>query len=306
MLRAIFGEKSDVGSGNPFKGCKKLRSIKVNSGNLRYCDYINCLIDKQNKIIVSGCKTSILPGDDRAETIGDYAFYDCGDAFKNGLYIFETPKIKVIKAFAFSKCNIEKLFFPNTLIRIECSAFRDCSDIKEIVFPSTLMDIGWNAFEGCTKLYKIEYPCQIECIGLEAFKDCHNLTIVTYNDLSRIVTILPGTYSGCTSLSVVNLPQKLEEICCYAFSDCKNLQKIVFPSNLKVIGKESFASCEHLRDVFIPKSVENIDADAFLDCWPWLEEIHCETNIKPENWNPNWNRKRDYGTYHEVVWSAKE
>ncbi len=302
LLQGVFG----CNYGNPFKGCKKLRSIRVNSGNRKYCDHINCLIDKEKKTIVSGCKSSILPDGDMAEIIGPYAFYDCGDAFKNGLYIFETPEIKVIESFAFAKCNIEKLYFPNTLTRIESSAFRYCSDIREVSFPDSLTDIGCFAFECCAKLYKIEIPSQIETVGYKAFGNCQNLTSITYSTKSKVKDIQAETYQGCTSLMDVNLPPILESIGDKAFCECKNLQNIVFPNNLKTIEEKSFASCEHLRNVFIPKSVECIGEDAFLECWPYLDDIKCETNIKPENWHPNWNRKREYGAYHEVIWNAKK
>lgn len=302
FLQNIFG----CCYGNPFKGCKKLRSIRVNSGNRRYCDYINCLIDKEKKTIVSGCKSSILPDGDMAEIIGPYAFYDCGDAFKNGLYVFGNPKIKVIGSFAFAKCNIEKLHFPNTLTRIEGSAFRDCSNIKEVTFPDSLNDIGCSAFEGCAKLYKIKIPSQVKTIDYRAFKDCQNLTSIAYSTKSKITKIAAEIYFGCTSLMEVNLPPNLEEIGDEAFCECKNLQNITFPNTLKAIGKKSFSLCEHLRNVFIPKSVDDISEDAFLECWPYLDDIKCETNIKPENWHPNWNRKREYGSYHEVTWNAKK
>lgn len=185
LLRVIFGERSRAGSGNPFKGCKKLRSIRVNSGNRRYREYINCLIDKEKKTIISGCKSSILPDGDLAEIIGPYAFYDCGDAFKNGLYIFANPEIKVIEQFAFAKCNIEKLFFPNTLIRIEQSAFRDCSNLKEVNFPNSLIDIGCCAFKGCSNMSEIVLPSSVHKIHSSAFEQGVDIKIKSYKRTAK-------------------------------------------------------------------------------------------------------------------------
>ena len=48
LLREVFGEKRGC-PGNPFKGCTKLRSIRVNSGNVFYHDHINCLIETKTK-----------------------------------------------------------------------------------------------------------------------------------------------------------------------------------------------------------------------------------------------------------------
>ena len=304
LLREVFGEKRGC-PGNPFKGCTKLRSIRVNSGNAFYHDHINCLIETKTKKVISGCKASILPGDDSCEIIGEYAFWGCQGAFTYGLYAFEEPKIKVIEQHAFAYCaDMQEITFPNTVTHIGAHAFEKCTSLSKITFSDSLVEIGWKAFEGCAKLYKVDFPNKLEKIGFEAFKNCTNLTIVNYGDQSVITVIASGTFEGCTSLMNVLIPEKLKELEDYSFKECKNLQCITLPNGLEIIGKGVFESCEHLEDIFIPQSVESIDADAFLNCWAYLELIRCETQIKPENWNPDWNRKREYGTYHKVAWNS--
>ena len=306
LLRAIFGEKHRPPSGNPFKGCTKLRSIKVNTKNEFYYDYIHCLIETKSKKVVSGCKASVLPDD--CETIGAFAFWGCKGAFKYGLPSYKEYRIKVIETGAFAHCtDMQEFALPNTLTHIESEAFEGCSSLNEITFPASLVDIGSSAFEGCAKLKKIQIPTTVGSIGMCAFKNCQNLVAITYDEQSPITSVEFGTFEGCTNLIDVALPGKLEKIESYAFKECQNLPNISLPNTLKLIEERAFASCGRLRGFFIPRSVEQVGADVFIDCWPYLDEIECETqNKNPAGWDTDWNRKREYGSYHEVIWGANK
>ena len=306
LLRQIFGEKSagGVSSGNPFKGCSKLRSIRVNSSNPVYHDHINSLIDTQKKTLVSGCKNSHIPDDDSVEIIGDHAFSGCTRL--NYIYRFEDSKIKTIGYKAFENCSsMQFVHFPETLTHIDSEAFRGCQSLSEISLPDSLTSIGGGAFSKCDKLYKLEIPSQLAKIGYGAFSDCRNLNIVSYNENSKVTEIADETFSGCVSLMSVHLPKSLQKIGESAFEQCRNLQHIDFPNSLEHIEKNAFKSCENLEDIFIPESVTSIEKDAFLDCWPSLDTIKCSTNIKPENWDPEWNRKGS-STYYKIIWGYKE
>lgn len=309
LLREIFGERWDggVSSGNPFKGCTKLRSIRVNSGNAYYHDYINCLIETKTKKVVSGCKASILPGDDSCETIGEYAFWGCNGAFEYGLYAFEEPKIKNIERYAFAECtDIRCISFPHTLTSIGKCAFEHCSRLEKIEFSSNLNKIENCAFKNCSKLYSICFPPSLEEIGGCAFENCRNLTKVDYSQNSKISEIKYSTYSNCSSLMSIVFPQSLKRIGAKAFEECRNLPSVILPNSLEAIEEKAFESCDLLRDIFIPESVVSIDSDAFMKCGGYLNEIECEASIKPKDWNPNWNKKDDYDSYHEVIWGAQK
>lgn len=306
LLRKIFGESKCAGgvsSGNPFKGCSKLRSIKVNSSNPNYHDHINCLIDTHNKTLIAGCKNSILPGDESIDTIGAYAFYGCA-CFENGLFIFEEPKFKRIEENAFAQCDaIKTLSFPKSVTYIGDHAFENCKSLSEIKFPDTLTEIGSNAFSGCGKLYSVDFPPNLSEIGFGAFRDCINLTKVHFSENSAIVSLNGDTFSKCSSLMEIELPGNLQEIGRDAFEECRNLQNINLPNSLKKIESCAFNSCKNLQKIFIPQSVQNIASHAFLNCYPALTTIECESSIKPEGWDPNWNMIYQ-DAYYSVMWGA--
>ena len=61
--------------GNTFYGCFDLEEITVDSQNPKYYSQGNCIIEKTDKKLVVGCKTSVIPND--VKIIGGNAFYAC-------------------------------------------------------------------------------------------------------------------------------------------------------------------------------------------------------------------------------------
>ncbi len=62
-----------IGAGNnPFRGSQSVISISVEEGNPVYYSEGNCLIERDTKILVVGCRNSVIPDDVFA--IGKYAF----------------------------------------------------------------------------------------------------------------------------------------------------------------------------------------------------------------------------------------
>ena len=59
-------------------GCTGLTSIEVASGNITYHSVGNCLIETASKILIAGCKTSVIPTDSSVTTIDGGAFYGVG------------------------------------------------------------------------------------------------------------------------------------------------------------------------------------------------------------------------------------
>ncbi len=56
-----------------FASCSSLESITVANGNTAYYSSDNCLIEKNTKVLIAGCKNSRIPAD--VTVIWDYAFF---------------------------------------------------------------------------------------------------------------------------------------------------------------------------------------------------------------------------------------
>ena len=86
---------------NAFADCANLSSITVDEQNTKYHSYKNCLIDTERKLLISGCKKSVLPDDGSVTAIGEIAFYGC-----SGLKKIDIPKeITSIGFMAFIHCT---------------------------------------------------------------------------------------------------------------------------------------------------------------------------------------------------------
>ena len=97
--------------GNPFAGCGGLLSITVDEANTSYHSSGNCLIDTRNKVLISGCKNSVIPHDGSVTSIGELAFSDC-----RSLESIAIPKkVTSIGTMAFSYCyNLSTISFEGT------------------------------------------------------------------------------------------------------------------------------------------------------------------------------------------------
>ncbi|MBO4467660.1 MAG: leucine-rich repeat protein, partial [Clostridia bacterium] len=71
-----------------FSGCGNVEKIDVSDKNPVYLSIGNCLIDRNKKSLIFGCKNSVIPSDGTVTSIEPYAFYNC-----NGLESINVPQI---------------------------------------------------------------------------------------------------------------------------------------------------------------------------------------------------------------------
>lgn len=95
--------------GDTFYGCSNLEEIIVDSQNSKYYSKDNCVIEKESKKLVVGCKTSVIPED--VTSIGSSAFWGC--------------------------TGLTNINIPSNLQKIGYGAFEDCSNLMNITFQGT-------------------------------------------------------------------------------------------------------------------------------------------------------------------------
>ncbi len=137
-----------------FRGCSELSSITVDEDNGIYAGVQNCIIDKNNKMLVVGCKNSVIPADGTVEIIGDSAFFACE--------------------------GLESIIIPSGIKEIKASAFYGCTSLSNIVLGADLIKIGDSAFRNCTMLGSVELPASVNYIGKYAFDGDKELKSVVF------------------------------------------------------------------------------------------------------------------------------
>ena len=213
-------------------------------------------------------------------SIGDYAFYECGNLTNVTL----PSSLTSIGNAAFCNCeNLTSVTLPKSLVTIGSSAFSGtalssveipegvttigewvfyyCENLTSVTLPSTLTSIGNTAFR-YTGLTEIEIPEGVTTIGNGAFQFCENLTNVTLP--STLTSIGEGAfrYTGLTS---VEIPEGVTTIGSSAFSDCENLTNVTLPNTLTSIGNAAFSHAG-LTEIVIPEGVTTIGDGAFYYC----------------------------------------
>lgn len=245
---------------NAFVGCSGLEKIEVESGNKIYKNINNCLIKKDGKTLVLGCKNSVIPADSIIE-IADQAFDGCSD-----LKSIAIPEgVTKIGNLAFSDCvNLTNISLPDSLNNLGYGAFQNCGSLKNIRLPENLREINNYAFYGCGSLENITIPNNVTVIHNNAFSGCESLTSVDIPYGVR--TIEDGTFYGCKNLTSVTMPDTVKVIETDAFNGCIALTDITISDRVTSIGENAFYNCYNLKSIIISDDVTNIEPNAFANC----------------------------------------
>ena len=161
--------------------------------------------------------------------------------------------------------EIQSIVIPETVKKIEGSAFRECRNLKKVVFPVGLQKIGKEAFRECSSLQEIDLSSSaLKEMADSAFCQCGSLVKVALP--AKLQEIPYDTFRNCISLTEITLPDRLRHIGKNAFRDCKKLPFLNIPSSVEEIGKYAFCGCASLQSVHLPFGLEKIQEGVFKDC----------------------------------------
>lgn len=173
-------------SNTAFMGCGGIEKITVSSKNNVYHSFQNCLISTVDKVLILGCKNSIIPDNGSVNKIGSYAFYGC--------------------------TGLEKITLPDKINVIDIYAFAYCENLTDLTVKSNVYD--YNTFHTCfLKSKKLTITC-LENSALWNYAKRNNIPCKPYYalDPAKIQLI------GATKLLVA------EENNTEYSVDCKNWQ----------------------------------------------------------------------------------
>ena len=121
--------------------------------------------------------------------------------------------------------------------------------------------------------------------GVKYIKDFDEIILLNYPkdvkraDIGRFVTdIAERAFEDCTELKEVVFPQNLRKIGKMAFKGCKSLRSIAIPKNVTVIRDSCFYGCENLEYVTLLE-VEIIESNSFANCKK-LRSIRTSSTLK--------------------------
>lgn len=162
---------------------------------------------------------------------------------------------------AFNGNLVTSVTLPNTIIRIEANAFRNCTRLTQITIPANINYIGSLAFSGCTGLTKVNITnlanwCNILFANEEAnpLRQAHvltlnNSTVTNLTVPSSVTQIKQFALVGCTTITSATLPDNVATVGYGVFKDCTNLKTVYLGSGLTSIGASAFNGCTALTTI---------------------------------------------------------
>jgi len=219
--------------GNPF----------INATSVVFSNNVTAI----NKNLLYGSKklTSITIGSG-VTTIGDGAFYDCGD--DEGVVELE-------------------LSIGKNVTNIGMNAFYSCEALRSLTLPSTLKLVSGYAFSK-TGISSIVIPAAVDSLGDRVFGECPNLASIHIENNSKELIMRNGyygtfAYSDAEKTVYVGRNLKLNDKTT-AFGD--NAISVVFSNNVTLINDKLFSGDKKLNSISIGSGVTTIGRQAFYDC----------------------------------------
>jgi hypothetical protein len=165
---------------------------------------------------------------------------------------------------SFRYTGITSITIPNTVTKIEDTAFMGCTYLTSVSIPNSVTSIGMSAFYACQYLTDLTIPNSVTTIGPMAFQTCMRLESIRIPD--SVTTIKTSTFSNCVKLTSVSMGNMVTSIETGAFQYCSNLTSITLSASLTNIDSGAFSSCSNLTSITIPPGVVNIGDNTFSFC----------------------------------------
>ena len=182
-------------------------------------------------------------------SIGDYAFYNCGN------YVPTEPGEDPVP-------NLTTIDLSNTKVTsIGEGAFYYCSKLTTITLPSTLTTIGNSAFFNCSSLASFSVPGSVTTIGAQVFDYC---SIPTFTFEASNTAITCNAVIPCTDHL-------------YLYRDVDRggyqlttgaIKALTIGANVTTINENMFQGCNYLSSIDFSEAtgLTSIGDNAFYGC----------------------------------------
>lgn len=172
------------------------------------------------------------------------------------------------KAFAGEQYNSNKngvtsVVLPNTIKKIEKSAFYYNTNIISVIIPAKVTRIEENTFLNCTSLISVDLPEGLTYIGTHAFQNCSVLSSITIP--STITSMGNNAFDGCTNLKKIEWNAK--HCVDFASGSVAPFTTEYEEYNGNGYGYSQYRKNEYTTSILFGDGVEYIPA--FL-CWHFL------------------------------------
>ena len=158
-----------------FSKTASLNKITVSPENTHFAVVHDCLIDIQNKTLIKGLSSGIIPQDGSVTSLLDFCF-----EATNITTAWIPTGVTKIPPNAFAWCqSLTDLTLSSSLVVLDATCFAWCSNLKEVELPSGLTDIRTYVFDSCA-LENVVIPASVNNLLSHSFGDMSTLKSVTF------------------------------------------------------------------------------------------------------------------------------
>ena len=268
-------------------GCENLMEIKVDKDNKVYYSQGECLLLKENNMLILGCQESVIS--EGVEVIGAGAFANCAYLMEINL----PSTVTTIMPGAFTNCQFVTSLYISENVTALTGAFEGLISLTDITVSEK--NPKYEVVDGCLmekktgKLVLADkrgiIPEGTKIIGEGAFAG--NRTILSMELPESVVEIEARAFANCIYLEEFIFNKTVTAIPNNCFDGCENLEFVIVPRHITSIGKEAFKNCASFERLEIRNTMEYVGEGAFKGCVRLY--IVCEATEQPDTWDKNWN-----------------
>ena len=164
------------------------------------------------------------------------------DAFRNcrrlrAVHFSDDSRLTHIDLGAFAHCsNVASLQLPPRLQCIGREAFHGCGALNDLRLPDSVLRIEDLAFRDCTGITNLHIGTAscLTALGNHVFAGCDGFAAVRLPD--GVVALGHHAFDGCTKLQHVSLPDSLDVMGDAVFKDCTGILALVLPATMTYAG----------------------------------------------------------------------
>ena len=182
--------------------------------------------------------------------------------------------------------SLDHIILPDSVTKIESSAFYGCSSIKSISIPNSVEDIEEEAFAQCIDLERVEMSQSLKHIGRNVLYGTKwlnqqgdgqvylgNVAIAIKQGCNKIDEIKSGTrivadgfFADQSELSIITIPSSILYFGEKVFENCANITGVFYNAVNAECKDNLFKNRTSIENVVFGNDVENIPDGLFENC----------------------------------------